>query len=158
MNEHGEKYETKELAEVISDIIEKDREKLTNLVKKTIEDELIIPPAKSKLRLLVEKIVIALMVSEVKHLIVEYAPVVIDAVKSELLGEIEGDPYEVTISDKNRTMERDKIQKKLIQLIKKEEVEFKNELDYKMFTRGINRSLDVIVKEVRVELESHQKL
>jgi hypothetical protein len=154
MNAYNNNYETN-LTEKISEIIEKNRDELVNLVKKTIEEELIIPPAKSNLRLLVEGIVIGLITSEVNSLIVKYAPVVIDTVKSVLLGETEGDLYKVSITDKNSTKERNKIQEKLIHLIEKEEIEFKNESDYKMFTHGINRGLEVIVTEIRIELERH---
>ena len=53
MNEHHEKDEEK-LVELISDIIEKDRERLVKIVKKTIDEELIIPPSKHHLRKWVE--------------------------------------------------------------------------------------------------------
>ena len=155
MNEQQQKDEQK-LVELISDIIEKDRERLVKIVKKTIDEELIIPPSKDHLRKKVEAIVINLISSAIGGLIIKYGPILIGAVKSVLLDKKEGDPYEVTISDRSRIKERDKIYRELIRLIEKERVEFENELDCKMFILGINRSLDVIVKEVRVKLEPHQ--
>lgn len=157
MNEHQEKDE-KKLVQLISDIIEKDHERLVNIVKKTIDEELIIPPSKDYLRKWVEAIAINLISSGIGVLIVKYGPILIGAAKSVLLGKKKGDPYEVTISERSRIEEQDKIYRELIRLIEKEKVEFENELDCKMFTRGINRSLDVIIKEVKAELESHQKI
>ncbi len=157
MDEQQQKDEQK-LIELIPDIIEKDRERLVKIVKKTIDEELIIPPSKDHLRKWVEAIAINLISSAIGGLIVKYGPILIGAAKSVLLDKKEGDPYEVTISERSRIEEQDKIYRELIRLIEKEKVEFENELDCKMFTRGINRSLDVIVKEVKAELESHQKI
>jgi hypothetical protein len=156
MNEYQDKDEEK-LVELISDIIEKDRERLVKILKKTIDEELIIPPSKDHLRKRVEAIAINLISSAIGGLIVKYGPIIIGAVTSVLLGKKEGDPFEVTISERFRIEERDNIYGELIRLIEKDKVEFENELDCKMFTRGLNRSLDILVTEVRAELECHPK-
>lgn len=151
MNENQEVQKTEEerLAQLIAELIEKDRDKFVEIVRKVLKDE--IPPPKGALKTAVEGVAMRLLTSGIVYLIIKYGPVLIGAVASALLSETKGEPYEVTLPG-GKDEDRDKISEEVNRIMREEGIKLQDE-DSKIFAHSLSRVLDTARKEIKAELE-----